>query len=392
MSEPIDAVDLFAGAGGWDVAARSLRLRVVGLELDAAACATRAAAGHLTVRCDVAAYPTAPFAGIRGLAGSPPCQGFSRAGRRGGIADLERAHQAIHDLACGRDTRAAIGGACSDPRTVLVAEPMRYAADLRPAWVALEQVPDVLPLWRHYAEVLRGWGYSVWCGVLNAADYGVPQTRRRAILIASSVRAVAPPPPTHTQNPAADLFGEALLPWVSMAQALGWGATDRVAPTVTAGEGKTGGAEPFPSQARAALLAARDRGAWALRSGQSIAGQGRAERRPDEPAVTITGRADLCSWVRQRPATTVCATDRIAPPGHRDRTSSGESQYASPDTVRITVQEGAVLQSFPADYPWQGTKTKRFEQIGNAIPPLLAIHVLAAATGIPLTADLEVAA
>lgn len=36
----------------------------------------------------------------------------------------------------------------------------------------MEEVPDVLPLWRQYAAVLRAWGFSVWTGILNAADYG----------------------------------------------------------------------------------------------------------------------------------------------------------------------------------------------------------------------------
>lgn len=50
---PVSTVDLFAGPGGWDEAAATLGLRPLGIELDAAACATRAAAGHLTVRADV---------------------------------------------------------------------------------------------------------------------------------------------------------------------------------------------------------------------------------------------------------------------------------------------------------------------------------------------------
>jgi DNA (cytosine-5)-methyltransferase 1 len=383
-------VEGFHGPGGWAHGRRLLGLTTpaVGLEWDAAACATAHTAGHTVIRCDIAQYPTWPFRGrITGKVDSPPCQAWSRAGKGLGLVDQPLVHQAVEDLAHGRDTRDKLRTACRDERSLLAAEPMRWHHDLRPEWIAMEEVPDVLPLWRQYAQILRGWGYSVWCGILNAADYGVPQTRRRAILIASRTRAVAPPEPTHAQHAEEPgLFGPARQRWVSMAEALGWGATDRPVPTVTAGGGKTGGAEPFPTQARAALEASRDRGDWMLRSGQSVAGEGRAERRLDEPAVSITGRADLCAWVQQRPATTVCATDRIAPPGHRDRSAGGESQYASPDTVRITIAEAAVLQSFPADYPFQGTKTKRFEQVGNAVPPLLAAHVLSAATGVPMPA------
>lgn len=385
-------VDLFAGPRGWSEGLRLLGLTDIGLEWDTAACRTAHAAGHPVIQCDVAQYPTAPFAGrIRGLIASPPCQAWSRAGKRGGLADQPLVHQAVHDLAHGRDTRAELLAQCKDERSLLAAEPMRWLFDLRPEWVCMEEVPDVLPLWKQYALYLQQWGYSTWAGVLNAANYGVPQTRQRAILIASRTRKVTAPAPTHAKSPAEDLFGECLKPWVSMAEALGWGATERVAPTVTAGGGKTGGAEPFPSQARQALLNEQERGAWALRNGT----QKNACTHPlDQPTGTLffAARCNDVSWVRERPATTVCATNRIAPPGHRNRDAGGQSQFASPDTVRITVAEAAILQSFRPDYPFQGTKTKAFEQVGNAMPPLLAAHVVSVATGIPVRQAEEVAA
>jgi DNA (cytosine-5)-methyltransferase 1 len=80
-------------------------------------------------------------------------------------------------------------------------------------------------------------------------------------------------------------------------------------------------------------------------------------------------------WVDTRPATTVNGDPRISEPGHHDANVSGSQQA---NAVRVSLAEALVLQSFPADYPVRGTKTKQYEQVGNAIPPLLAWHVLRA--------------
>lgn len=57
------------------------------------------------------------------------------------------------------------------------------------------------------------------------------------------------------------------------------------------------------------------------------------------------------------------------------------------DGIRVSVSEAAVLQSFRPDYPWQGTKTQQYQQVGDAIPPLLARAVLE-----PLIASASVSA
>lgn len=92
-----------------------------------------------------------------------------------------------------------------------------------------------------------------------------------------------------------------------------------------------------------------------------------------EPSATITGKG-TAAWVSERPATTVCADPRLAAPGHRDR-EGGVSQFDG-ESVRVTVVEAAVLQSFRPDFPWQGSRTKQFEQVGNAVPPLLSCAIL----------------
>jgi DNA (cytosine-5)-methyltransferase 1 len=100
-----------------------------------------------------------------------------------------------------------------------------------------------------------------------------------------------------------------------------------------------------------------------------------------EPSLTIDGRADLHSWVGERPATTLQGDPRIAQPGHKKDKGNPDSPGRMEGSIRVTLEEAAVLQSFRADYPFQGTRTQKFTQVGNAVPPLLAEAVLAAVTG-----------
>ncbi|MFJ8248476.1 DNA cytosine methyltransferase [Streptomyces sp. NPDC094466] len=413
-------LDLFAGPGGWSRALHVLGARDVGLEWDQWACKTRASAGQLTIRTDVAMYPTWPFVGrTRGVIASPPCQAWSMAGKRLGLLDQPLVHQAVADLAAGRDTREELLTACRDERSLLAAEPMRYLHALHqvgePEWFLAEEVPDVLPLWRQYAAILRTWGFSVWTGILNAADFGVPQTRRRAILIASRVRTAEPPPPTHAKVAEPEtLWGPGREKWVSMAQALGWGANDRPVPTVCAGGGPGGGPEPFPSGSRKTLTDARDRGSWVPRPGTVILrsrreGSGWAERHgtrenrgTDQPAPTFTGEAHRWSWSLRSNNQANATTRRLDEPagtlffGHRANECVwiGEPVAAEPheeqpaaESIRITAQEAGVLQTFPAAYPWAGNKGQVFSQVGNAVPPRLAGHLLAPHLGKRLDPD-----
>ena len=567
-------IDLCSGAGGWEVAARELGIDTLGIELDDAPVAVARAAGFSVLQADMAMLDPLDFAPCPGVIGSPPCPSFSSAGRGAGREISEPILAAIADLAAGRDTRAQRrqeAYAILEPDTahldvlpvprrrrkreqhaassvdrdriarreakratakrdaaisLLVVEPLRWALALEPRWVALEQVPPVLPIWQAMAVVLRERGYSAWTGRLDAERFGVPQTRCRAILIASLDREVREPPATHQryiprrkskkkQQRADDHMGglfrppperivhrddRDLLPWISMAEALQWGMTARPSNTVTATngdrdsgarvlDGGSGAREtldraraegewvdrpsPSPSPSPSVTAGGTEAGggvevfagreareraanavrfvsngqanattrdvdepaptilaggtspgeqAWVLRSGQSVAGKGRAERSVDDPSLTITGRADLCSWerpthfdrrqgdsrtgeyvpvrrvpvdepaptigvtnpgawVRERPSTSVNCDPPIAGPGRHDPDESG-SQY-SVATVRVSIEEAAALQSFPPGYPWEaaGTRTAAFKCVGNAVPCGLARAILSMATG-----------
>lgn len=467
-------VDLFAGPGGWSEGLKMLGRRELGIEWDEAACATAIAAGHARLQADVAAIPpdrACEPGKCEGLIASPPCQAWSMAGKGGGRRDVQHVVECLIEMATGRDTRAEHAEKCEDPRSMLVVEPLRWIKVLEPEWIALEQVPPVLELWELYADVLRGMGYSVWTGILEAERYGVPQTRERAVLMASKVGTAHPPQPTHQryvpkepQRHEVTMFGE-VLPWVSMAEALGWdeGPSPSPSPSVTGGGGETGGVEVFASKAararasRAVGMKHRygdgmtdrhgdrraipaDEPAPAIRSktrsaewvqtgnftaverdadgGRSKDGSVPYERSVDDPAPAVTGNVDRWKvhpthddrrqgstrpdgtrdmvrpipvsdpaptiasdglgkgrdvWVHERPSTTVNGDPRISEPSRHDPSESGSQQK---NAIRVTVEEAAILQSFRPDYPWQGSRTKQFEQVGNAVPPLLAKAIL----------------
>jgi DNA (cytosine-5)-methyltransferase 1 len=171
-----DVVDLFAGPGGWDC---DLPFAPLGIELDPAAIETRDAAGHRTMEADVADLDPLDFPEFtEGLIASAPCQAYSKAGRQLGRHDRELVLEALKRLARGEDCRLDLRPHLVDERSLLVVEPFRWALALRPRWIALEQVPHVLPLWRVIALALHEMGSSfAWDGTerVTPSEAGVLQ-------------------------------------------------------------------------------------------------------------------------------------------------------------------------------------------------------------------------
>lgn len=281
-------LDLFAGPGGWDVAARSLLgVDALGIESDETTCQTRKSAGLRTIHADVrVADPLLSGVPLRGLIASPPCPEFSSAnGKRTGL-DSE-------------------SGA-------LVWEVLRWARLFTPRWIACEQVPQVLPIWRYFATQLEAEGYKTTVGIVDAANYGLPQNRERAVLLAHSSWRPELPTPTHTEHAGSGLFESDLQPWVTLAEALELGP------------------------------------GWVYDSGQmSTLGRGVRERYVrscDRPAGTLTGQT-RSQWVLSN---------------------------KGGDRRKVTFAEACRLQGFPEDYPFQGKAKERDQQLGNAVPPPLA--------------------
>ena len=305
---------LFSGAGGASLGIHRAipDTPVVGIDNDWGSCRTHTAAGMPTIRADVTQYPTDPFDDrVQGLWCSPPCPDFSQAGLRKGVTG---------------DTGR------------LIYEALGWALKLTPEWIVFEQVPDVLPFWIQFAHDLEKRDYSTWTGILNCADYGIPQTRQRAILIASRVHLIEPPKPTHAKTVRPTIFGPDLLPWVSMSEILGWAPDDEMIYHRGAGMIKRHGTRPG--------------------------------RKATEPSFTITASGSGGgAGIKFRHV--------LAPNSSRQPDSDGGTE-----SVLLTQNELAILQGFPPDFPFRGNKTSVGRQIGNAVPPDFAEACVRAAAGL----------
>lgn len=353
----------FAAAGG---VSEGLRLagadmeQVDGIEIEPDACATARAAGHRRERTDVRAVRGRNWSRMTGYSGGPPCQTFSVAGKGDGRKHLSRLGLAVAKVANGalpEDAVASVEDSMLDERSVLVLEPMHVIARWRPQWVMLEQVPAVLPIWQAYAEQLDRLGYSVQTGILKAEQYGVPQTRRRAILVAHQDREATLPTPTHSEYypRTPERIDPGTQRWLSMADALGWGMTARPSMTVMGGGTATGGAEPFGNGARKGMLRELEAGRWQMAAAGATSRYtaGQVPRDLDRPSHTITGKG-TAYWTPK----------------------DGVERHSARSALRVSAHECAVLQSFRADYPWHGRLGSQYQQVGNAHPPLMAAAIL----------------
>ena len=330
--------DLFAGAGGLTEGFRQAGFTpVVAVEFDKWAAATYAAnfgdhvlacpiedvkiirkGGRLTWKgTDVDGEPTTiETPEIDVLVGGPPCQGFSPLGR---MNDWD----------------------FNDPRNRLWKHYARILDTLQPKVFVIENVPEILKsiefdrLQRHVKKL--GHGYELAYGVLNATMFGVPQNRRRAIIIGSRVGTPTLPPETLERMTVRDAIGDL--------------------PLKPTGKSWHLGRNPIPTSIERYKCVPEGGNRFDL-----------LKKRPDlTPACWIkkkTGSTDVFGrmwWDKQSPT---IRTEFFKPE---------KGRYLHPKAHRpITIREAARLQTFDDLFIFIGSNTQVAKQIGNAVPIKLA--------------------
>ena len=319
MSAPV-CVDLFCGCGGLSTGLLDAGVDVrLGVDLDGPSIATfdlnHAQRGSRAIRADVRELSGESLRELAGdpislLVGGPPCQPYSVAGKRQGLAD-RRGDLIFEFVRLLEETRAEAFVFENVPNLASISEGA-VLEDLLAAFVAA--------------------GYSVSARVLLAAEYGVPQMRRRLFVLGTRDRGEIPMPPPTSHAPQAN----GLLPFTTSAEAL-----DDLPDVFEAGAAGIDNHEP-----------------------------------------TFHGEEMLEAFARLEPGTRDRRSrhDRLHPdrPGYTLRAGSGNFSPLRPVHHRhdrvLSVRECARLQSFSDDFVWpdEQARLQQYRQVGNAVPPLLA--------------------
>ncbi|MBW4491231.1 MAG: DNA cytosine methyltransferase [Trichocoleus desertorum ATA4-8-CV12] len=331
------AIDIFAGGGGLTVGLKRAGFQVVGaVEIEPHAFATYKA-NHPEVQAykqDVRTIrgedlrACSPTNEVDLLSGCPPCQGFSSLTYR-----YRRA----------------------DPRNQLVLEMGRLVTEVQPRIVMMENVAG-LPdrgkeLFDEFIQHLKTLGYLPTWDVLQVADYGVPQSRRRLVLLAGKGFPVDLPKPTHSRT------GEdGLSPWKTLREAIG----NMPKPHVLADIQAAGGPLQFNWHVVRALSEMTIKRLQATKPGESrmkipVELRPACHQHRTEGFNNVYGRLD---WDQ------VCGTVTSG------CTTVSKGRFGHPDEDRtISVREAALIQTFPINYIFDTPYMDHVcEIVGNALP------------------------
>lgn len=365
------AVDLFSGAGGLTLGLINAGFKVVCCGDSDDACRSthgRNFPGVPFIPTDITRVSGADIlresklrmGELDLLVGGPPCQGFSIIGQR----------------------------QVWDPRNGLFREFLRIASELSPKCVVIENVPGLATLDKGVVleaigEKFAEAGYNVDCAELLAAQYGVPQMRWRVFFIGwrfDQSKRGGFPTPTHGIAGIGDLVpNRTIRPehtkgFVTIRDAIG------DLPPINAGEvGEQYVRAPEGEYQLAMREGARGRvfNHYAAR----LSDQNMARLRVIKP-----GEDWRCLPHELLPAGMQRALRKDHTRRFRRMTWSGiarsiitrfrdpkSGEYIHPNQHRtISIREAARIQSFPDWFVFEGSYSQQYEQVGNAVPPLLA--------------------